>query len=192
LDLNAGNTGEVFQFGDSSLNHWVNGTTLHIADWTGNATSGGGLDQIVFPSVTSLNANELSQIVFDGSGFTHAKLIAVGGGAELVPTNTAPTGLVQYGDVNHDGHVNSADLLALEAALKNVSSYAGSDLSKAIYAADYNYDDVIDNFDLQFLINTLKAGGGSTAIPEPGSMVLLALGGLALASAPSRRRRRVR
>src|SRR5262249_51738687 len=90
---------EVLEFADSTSLHWVNGTTasgatLHIAHWTGNAVNGGGADQILFPSVDSLTPNQLNQIIFDDSGFTHAKLIAVGSGAELVPTSTAPTGVL--------------------------------------------------------------------------------------------------
>ena len=96
IDLGTGST--VLQLSDSSTSHWVAGTTtsgatLHIANWSGLPT-GGGTDQITFPSLTSLTSNQLNQIVFDGSGLAHAKLIAAGAGAELVPTNTAPTGVL--------------------------------------------------------------------------------------------------
>ena len=44
---------------------------------------------------------------------------------------------------------------------------------------DVNADGKISNADLQGLLNLLKAGGGSggtTAVPEPSSILLLALG----------------
>jgi hypothetical protein len=125
------------------------------------------------------------------------QLVSVAGGWELEPsaTHVAPT--IKYGDVNLDGHVNAQDLVALESILKNVPAYlAGTatyansgtlirttggvwDNSQAIYAADFNYDDSIDNADVQYLINYLKAGSGSTGtVPEPESLVLMILGGI--------------
>src|SRR5262249_15444856 len=151
---------EVLEFADSTSLHWVNGTTasgatLHIAHWTGNAVNGGGADQILFPSVDSLTPNQLNQIIFDDSGFTHAKLIAVGSGAELVPTSTAPTGVLTLGDINQDGHVNGADILALMRALTDINKYETIDHSltpiQAMTIADINFDDKITNADLQAL-----------------------------------------
>jgi PEP-CTERM motif len=47
---------------------------------------------------------------------------------------------------------------------------------------DVNGDIQFTNADLQALLNALKAGGGSAdAVPEPASIVLLSLGGLAIA-----------
>ncbi len=188
IDMLAGNSGEILQFADSSGNHWAigsttSGATLHIANWSGNI-AGGGIDQIVFPTLTSLTPNQLNQIVFDGSGLTHAKLIATGAGAELVPTNTAPTGLVLVGDVNFDGHVNSADVVALVGALGDLNAYkAAHGLTDAQLsnAADLNGNDLVDNGDLQSLLTLLKSGGGSgsaAAVPEPASLTLFALGGV--------------
>jgi hypothetical protein len=189
IDLATGGSGEVINFANSSELHWAPGTTatgatLHIANWNGNATTGGGLDQIVFPSLTSLTPNQLNQIVFDGSGFTNARLIAVAGGAELVPTNTAPAGLLLAGDINKDSHVNAADIPALMNALVDVNAYldqTGFTPGQAITVADMNFDDVINNSDVQSLITYLKNGGGSTAaVPEPAGFVLFGLGGLLL------------
>jgi hypothetical protein len=68
------------------------------------------------------------------------------------------------------------------------------DNSQLIYAADTNYNDVIDNGDIQSLISYIANGGtgGLTAVPEPGSFVLMALGALPgawLASRGLRRRK---
>ena len=52
---------------------------------------------------------------------------------------------------------------------------------QAVYAADMNFNDVIDNGDLRSLITLLKSGGGSgslAAVPEPGGLTLLGLGGV--------------
>jgi fibronectin-binding autotransporter adhesin len=186
IDMTTGNTGEVLQFADSTALHWVNGTTtsgatLHIANWTGNAGAGGGLDQILFPSTTALTGNQLNQIVFDGSGLTHAKLISVGGGAELVPTNTAPTGILKFGDINQDGVVNAADIPAFLTALTDLNHYktlhSFNDV-QMVTVADTNYDDVVTNADIQSLLDLVAGGGGAAAaVPEPSSCLLLGLGG---------------
>jgi hypothetical protein len=43
-----------------------------------------------------------------------------------------------------------------------------------------NADGNFNNADLQDLLDFLKDGNGSTSVPEPASLVLLALGSLAL------------
>ena len=200
FDMTAGNAGETFQFANSTLLHWVDGTTstgatLHIANWAGNATTGGGLDQILFPSVTSLTGNQLNQIVFDGSGFTHAKLIPVGGGAELVPTNAAPSGILKFADINQDGNVNAADIPAFLTALTDLNTYKtqrGFNDVQLITVADTNYDDVVTNADIQSLLDLIIAGGGNGAavgVPEPATFVLLAFGAILIVGRVAARRR---
>lgn len=93
------------------------------------------------------------------------------------------------GDVNQDGHVDAKDIVALEHFLTNETGYANSigigvDQLSAI--ADVNGDGHLTNADLQALLNYLKAGNGSTSVPEPTSLMLLAIGGVML------KRRRVR
>jgi hypothetical protein len=181
---------EVLNFASSRDVHWVGSHVLTIQNWS-NATA----DQIIFPSLNSLNANQLNEIQFSGSGSNFAKLVAVTGGFELEPSLTAAAGAMKYGDVNQDGVVNAADVSALMAALANLNAYkagtatyAGTgnlirpttawDNSQLIYVADTNYNDVVDNGDVQALISYIANGGtgGLTAVPEPGSFVLMVLG----------------
>jgi len=165
------------QFSDSTLLHWVNGTgaTLHVANWNS------GSDHLLFPSVTSLTGNQLNQIVFDGSGLSRAQLVPFGGGAELVPTNNVPTGILKFGDINQDGVVNNADIPAFLTALTDLNAYKtlrSFNDSQMITVADTNYDDIVTNSDIQTLLNLVAGGGGSlAAVPEPSTLALLAIGG---------------
>ncbi|HZZ26917.1 MAG TPA: autotransporter-associated beta strand repeat-containing protein [Pirellulales bacterium] len=177
---------EILNFANSRNVHWTNNSAstpaiLNIVSWNDANT-----DQIIFPSQNSLNANQLNQIEFNGSGF--AQLVHVTGGYELEPSATPTPGALLYGDVNQDGHVDASDLVALEKVLINIPAYENGsfrlggglwDNSQAIYVADINYDDTIDNADVQALINYLKAGNGSTTpTPEPDTLVLLFLGSI--------------
>jgi hypothetical protein len=82
------------------------------------------------------------------------------------------------GDMNNDGHVNAADILAMEKALTG-SSTQTADYNVA--HGDFNKDGQLTGADVQGLINYLKAGHGSTStVPEPSSVVLAALAGLGL------------
>ena len=95
------------------------------------------------------------------------------------------------GDFNLDGHVNAADILPMEQALTNLSNY------KATYAPgitdpqlaqieNVNGDGSFNNADLQYLLNTLKSGGGSTnPVPEPSTLVLAVLAALMLTLIPT-------
>jgi fibronectin-binding autotransporter adhesin len=203
----------VLQFNDSTSLHWAPGTsttgaTLHIAGWFGN-TSGGGASQILFPSTSSLNPNQLSQIHFDTpSGFDHAKLISVAGGAELVPSNDVLVTLA-LGNVDQSTTppvTNVGDIGAMMNALKDLTGYTNSlpaftgwtPAQATVALADVSRDNTVNNRDVQALIVYLanggtgfnSPGGGSlTPVPEPSTFVLLALGGLIVCGRVYRRRR---
>src|SRR5262249_59723227 len=98
LDLAAGNTGETLTFGDSSIRHWTNATTLTISNY--NAA----VDKIQFPTATSLTPNQLSAITFNGTD--HGALVADGPKFDLVPSTAALPPSLPRGDVNHDGGVD--------------------------------------------------------------------------------------
>ncbi len=86
------------------------------------------------------------------------------------------------GDFNRDGHVNAADILAMEQALTDLPDYESANaLTNAQLAlvGDINGDGIVNGADLQALLNQLKSGGGSnTSVPEP-SAALLAIISLA-------------
>ncbi len=94
------------------------------------------------------------------------------------------------GDFNRDGHFTAADIAAMESALTDLPDYEtaqGMNDSYLDSVGDFNHDGVVNNADLQAMINSLLAGqGNSAAVPEPTSVILLALGGFAIAA--SRRR----
>src|SRR5262249_50093915 len=128
-------------------------------------------------------------------------------GTELVPSTTPVTGALTLGDINQDGVVNVKDISALMSALGDLSDYqAGTAVrsgsawtaSQLMNVADTNLDDVVDNRDIQGLITYLANGlsfpgggsGGIHVVPEPASVVLLAIGGIALLIGGVRRNRR--
>ena len=85
--------------------------------------------------------------------------------------------------------LRAGDVSAMMTALTNISAYeslhSGFTLSDATFLLDVNRDGVIDNTDIQALISVLAnggLGGGSFAmVPEPGSILLLGIGGAILA-----------
>jgi glucose/arabinose dehydrogenase len=84
------------------------------------------------------------------------------------------------GDFNRDGHVDARDISALEQALTNLSAYKSQYGVTDAELLQINQlpgesTNTLNNSDLQALLDYLKAGGGSTSVPEPSTFVLAVL-----------------
>lgn len=90
LDLAAGTS--VIQFANSSGVAW--GSTLNILNWTGTATTGGGIDQVRFGTDSSgLTNSQIASIFFVnpfGDGNTYNAQWSTGLNGELVPGLVIP------------------------------------------------------------------------------------------------------
>jgi hypothetical protein len=81
------------------------------------------------------------------------------------------------GDVNYDGIVNGLD----------INSIANHWLQTGPNTADANFDGIVNGLDVALVagnwLSTIAGGvSGGTAVPEPSTLILSALGGLALAA----------
>jgi hypothetical protein len=87
--------------------------------------------------------------------------------------------IVAPGDFNRDGQVSAADLSSMMSALTDTSDYessTGLNDQQLLEIGDVNGDHVFNISDLQALVNYLQSGTASTsAVPEPASLLLLAL-----------------
>ncbi len=86
--------------------------------------------------------------------------------SQLTSTQFANVAIRLAGDVNLDGHVDAADIGAMMQALTDTATYQSTNnlsSTDATLVLDANGDGVVTNADLQFLLNRLLAGGGSTS-----------------------------
>jgi hypothetical protein len=119
------------------------------------------------------NASTIKSDLMQPSGSDHLPVVA---DYDLVDVGP----LLIAGDFNHNGHVDAADIVAMEQALANLSAYqTNNNLSatQLLAIGDLNNDGKVNNADLQALVNLLKSGGGSAdSVPEPASLALLTIG----------------
>jgi hypothetical protein len=109
------------------------------------------------------------------------------------PTIVTATGIL--GDFNLDGQLTQADVPAMLKALADLGGYKslhGISQDYLLKIGDLNHDSVVTNADMQPLLAMLGGGGsgsGIVVVPEPASVVLLGLGGLAFALTVAQRRK---
>jgi hypothetical protein len=87
------------------------------------------------------------------------------------------TSLPLPGDVNLDDKVDIFDINLVSAHWSETGS-----------TADVNGDGHVDIFDVNFISTRWTAGGSASAVPEPNTCCLLALGGLAVMASTATRR----
>ena len=133
-----------------------------ILDW---GALGGSFASLSLPALASPLAWNTSQLYTTGV-------------ISIIDSNYLP------GDINRDGKVTVADISALMVALSDLNTYQSShpgmsDPQNLLQVADVNGDGAVNNADLQALISIVAnnpAGGGAlTSVPEPASLILLAL-----------------
>jgi Dockerin type I domain len=143
----------------------INGGTTAIN--TFNGTGGGDLSDWAGATYDSYNASLTAGVELDVSP------------GDITAMDVIGYDLLVPGDFNRDGHVNAADIPMMLQALADSKSFkTNNDLTDAAFTklADLNGDGQATNADIQYMLNNLLAGDGSTAaVSEPASFVLLAL-----------------
>jgi fibronectin-binding autotransporter adhesin len=100
--------------------------------------------------------------------------------SQLYTTGVLSVTATLRGDFNRDGHVTAADIPAMLTALTDLNAYASNNsLSPTQLASigDFDNSGAVTNRDIQGLLDLVASlgGGAVTAVPEPASILLLAL-----------------
>ncbi len=123
----------------------------------------------------------------DGSiaGLSFTKIISNSADTAFYGLAAAPAPLPLKGDVNLDGHVDADDLPAMLGALTDLNYYRtvlhpSLDDQDYLTVVDINSDGMVNNADIQPLLDGIANGGvfgfgGVSVVPEPSSLVLMAM-----------------
>ncbi len=160
----------LFEF-DEVLNHFFEAHTNEIV--TIGDMNGDGL--VNAADIDAINdSTGLSALLQEQYDLTGDSLItgAGVGNADAVELVNEILG-TEFGDANLDGAVDVLDLSLLATSFGSSAGWANG---------DYNGDGIVDVLDLSILATNFgfSAAPAVTAVPEPASLALLALGGLAL------------
>jgi hypothetical protein len=83
------------------------------------------------------------------------------------------------GDWNLSGGVTAADIPAMMTALTDLTTYKASHSLTSediLNVGDVDLSGSIDNFDMQAELRLLGGGTGAATVPEPTTLMLLAIG----------------
>jgi Dockerin type I domain/PEP-CTERM motif len=133
------------------------GNSFDLLDW---GTLSGKFSSLVLPALSNSLSWDTTQLYTTG-------VLSVTN-ASLLP-----------GDFNRDGHVDASDIPAMLIALTDLNHFQtvnGFSAAELLAIGDIDGDGQLTNADVQALLTRLKSGGGSIdSVPEPTSLVLLAL-----------------
>ncbi len=176
IDFGTGAAGGILHF-TTAAPTWTG--TLTIGHWTGSSPNpllGGGVDQLYVDS-NSLTVAQKNAIKFDGFP----------AGAQVLGTNEIVPSQLGYlpGDFNKSGALDTGDLTTMLSALTDLNVFAtanGYTPGDLLVIGDLDGSGALNNKDIQSELDLLASAGlGSvTSVPEPGSIVLSAMCGIAL------------
>jgi len=129
-------------------------------------------------------ANDVYELVVAFEDATFTETFSSGGvsGEATVTLNgdllgTAP---VRVGDMNGDGQVDNLDINPFVLALTDAAAFEAQFGVEPVNVGDVNADGQFNNLDINPFVATLTDGASIRAVPEPGSLGLLTLGGAML------------
>lgn len=164
---------------------------------TGQARLGGTLRIVLLSGFVPAATDSFSILTASSLLGSFSDITISAGSANAGTFNLASTGTglvlsgfksasVNRGDFNQDGHVTTADIPAMLAALADLNSFkARNGLSDAglMSIGDFDGSGSVTNSDINALIGLLRTGGGSesaSTVPEPAALLLMCYGMLML------------